>query len=69
MPVTIDTAKCCWKDGKCASCSCGDSACTGCVEVCAMGAITRDTIVRVDAAKCIDCGACVSACSHDAISF
>ncbi|MFA6421825.1 MAG: 4Fe-4S binding protein [Candidatus Buchananbacteria bacterium] len=70
MAITIDLEKCCWKDGKCTSCGCeSGSSCFGCVEVCAMGAITREDIVKVDSAKCIDCGACISACKHGAITL
>jgi Fe-S-cluster-containing hydrogenase component 2 len=66
MPIKIDYKKCCWKDGKCSSCSCG-KACVGCVEVCPTSAIKRDKKVTVDLKKCISCGACVSACKHHAI--
>ncbi len=68
MAIKIDQSKCCWKDGKCTSCSCG-TACTGCVEACAMGAISREDTVKVDSDKCIDCGACISFCKHGAISL
>jgi len=68
MPIKIDYEKCCWKDGKCTSCSCGGK-CVGCVEVCAAGALKREDLVVFDKDKCIDCGACVNACKHDAISL
>lgn len=66
--IKIDYAKCCFKDGKCSSCSCG-GACNGCVEVCPVQAIVRKKIVEVDQAKCINCGVCVSACKHGAIAL
>jgi len=68
MVVKIDYSKCCWKDGKCSSCACG-GACKGCVEACPVGALKRKKLVVVDAKKCISCGACVSACKHNAISL
>ena len=68
MPVVVNKELCCWKEGKCTSCSCG-GACTGCVEVCPVQAITREDVVKIDATKCIDCGACLSACKHNALSF
>ena len=68
MPVKIDYEKCCWKGGKCTSCSCG-GACKGCVEACAAGALTRGDIVEIDNEKCTGCGACVAACEHGAISL
>jgi ferredoxin len=73
MPIKIDYKKCCWKDGKCTSCTCGKSgkatACVGCVEACPVGALTRGKKVVLDASACIECGACVSACKHNAISM
>ncbi|MFA6306236.1 MAG: 4Fe-4S binding protein [Patescibacteria group bacterium] len=66
--IKIDYEKCCFKDGKCSSCSCG-GACTGCVEACPVQAISRKKIVEVDQAICINCGACVAACKHGAITL
>ncbi|MCK5630466.1 MAG: 4Fe-4S binding protein [Nanoarchaeota archaeon] len=66
MTVKIDYEKCCWKDGACTSCSC-KGACKGCVEACPTGALERKKMIEVDDDKCIDCGACVAACEHDAI--
>ncbi len=66
MPIKIDYEKCCWKDGKCTSCSCG-GACIGCVEACPVDALERKKIVEYDAEACIDCGACVDACKYKAI--
>ncbi len=68
MPVKIDYEKCCWKDGKCTSCSC-KGACEGCVEACPVEALKRGKIVEVDNKKCIESGACVVACEHEAISL
>lgn len=67
--IVINYDKCCWKDGKCVSACCGDGTkCEGCVEACPVGALERKKIVEFDADKCVDCGACVSACKHDAIT-
>lgn len=68
MVIKIDYGKCCWKDGKCTSCCCG-GACVGCVEACPVDALTRKKVLEVDSDKCIDCGACVIACKHGAISL
>ncbi len=68
MPIKIDYAKCCWQDGKCQSCACG-GACVGCVEACPVEAISRQDVVKIDLSKCIECGACVSACKHEALSL
>jgi len=65
--IAIDYDKCCWKDGKCTSCSCG-GACEGCVEACPAGALERQKNVVFYADKCVDCGACVAACKYGAIS-
>jgi NAD-dependent dihydropyrimidine dehydrogenase PreA subunit len=64
--IKVDYDKCCWKDGKCISCSCGGT-CEGCVEACPTGALQRGVIVTFDPGKCIDCGLCVTACEHGAI--
>ena len=70
MAIKIDYKKCCWKDGKCSSSGCGcGKACVGCVEACPVGALVRKSRVIVDMKKCIGCGACVSACKHNAISL
>lgn len=66
--IKIDYEKCCFKDGKCSSCSCG-GACSGCVEVCPVQAITRKKSIEIDKTLCLDCGACVSACKHEALSL
>jgi len=68
MPIKIDYKKCCWKEGKCTSCTCG-GACTGCVEVCPAKALKRGKKLEIDRSKCIECGVCVSACKHDALSL
>ncbi|MFC1755607.1 4Fe-4S binding protein [Thermoproteota archaeon] len=68
MGIKIDYKKCCWKDGRCSSCSC-KGACEGCVEVCATGALKRKRLIEYDSSLCSDCGACIAACKHDAISI
>ena len=68
MTIKIDYNKCCWKEGKCSSCSCG-GACEGCVEACPVGALERKDVVEINKDKCISCCACVSSCKHDAISL
>ena len=68
MTIKIDYAKCCWQDGKCATCDCG-GACIGCVEACPVNAIVRKKVVEIDEDRCINCGACISACKHNALSF
>ncbi|UCD15605.1 MAG: 4Fe-4S binding protein [Candidatus Omnitrophota bacterium] len=68
MAVKIDYEKCCWKDGKCTSCECG-GGCIGCVEACPVGALQRKMIVEFSPNTCVDCGACVEACEHNAISL
>jgi ferredoxin len=70
MSLKIDYDKCCWKDGKCVSCGCGEnSSCEGCVEVCPVGAIKRENVVKIDRDKCTECGACVKACPSGALSL
>lgn len=66
--ISIDYDKCCWRDGQCTSCSCG-GACVGCVEACPVEAIVRKKVVEIDKTKCLNCGACVSACKHGALSI
>lgn len=68
MPIKIDYKKCCWKDGKCSSCKCGNSKCEGCVEACPVNALERKKLVTFNKDLCIDCYACVDACKHGAIS-
>lgn len=65
--ITIDYSKCCWKDGKCISCSCGET-CEGCVEACPTGALQRQDIVVFDSDKCVDCNLCIEACKYNAIT-
>ena len=68
MLIKIDYKKCCWKDGKCSGsgCNCGGK-CNGCVEVCPVQALKRGKLVIYDKERCTSCGACVSACKHNAI--
>ena len=68
MAIKIDYDKCCFKDGRCQSCSCG-GACSGCVEACAVGALKRDKILEVDNDKCLSCGVCIPACKYGALSL
>ena len=68
MQIKIDYELCCWKDGKCTSCSC-EGACEGCVEACPVEALKREDVLKIDHDKCIQCGACVTACKHKAISL
>ncbi|MFA5029907.1 MAG: 4Fe-4S binding protein [Patescibacteria group bacterium] len=67
MPIKIDYQKCCFKDGKCVSC-CG-SSCSGCVEACPGGALSRGKLVEYAEDKCNNCGSCISACKYQAITF
>ncbi|OGF27539.1 hypothetical protein A2303_01620 [Candidatus Falkowbacteria bacterium RIFOXYB2_FULL_47_14] len=70
MSIKIDYDKCCWRDGKCVSCDCGQSeACNGCVEICPVQAIVRKDKVEIDKEKCIECGACVAVCPKGAITL
>ena len=66
--IIIDYVKCCWKNGKCDSCSC-NGGCTGCVEACPTKAIKRLKKVVIDKDKCINCGLCIKACKHKALKF
>ena len=36
---------------------------------CPVKAIIREDLVRIDKTKCIECGTCVVACEHKAISL
>jgi Fe-S-cluster-containing hydrogenase component 2 len=71
MPILIDYKKCCWKDGKCISCSCGSNKdkCEGCVEICPVNALERKDLVIFHKDLCISCGACVDACTKGAIKL
>jgi len=66
--IKIDYEKCCWKDGKCTSCCC-DKPCVGCVEACPTKALERKDVLVLDKEKCIECGLCIPACEHGAISM
>jgi len=67
--IKIDYEKCCWKDGKCTSCSCGGQCCKGCVEACPVEALKREDLVVINQEECISCGACVEACEKKAITL
>jgi ferredoxin hydrogenase large subunit len=67
--IKIDYEKCCWKDGKCSSCSCSGAKCVGCAEACPTQAITRGKLVEINQNKCLNCGACVAACKYGAVSL
>jgi ferredoxin len=70
MPLKIDYKKCCWKDGKCSSCGCGkEKACVGCVEACPVDALSRKKKLEINRDLCIECGACIAACKHDALTL
>ncbi len=43
--------------------------CTGCVDACPVGAVTRQGKLSLDLGKCLFCTNCIEACPHDAISF
>ncbi len=68
MSIKIDYEKCCWKDGKCTSCECGGE-CDGCVSACPVDALERKMKLEYDEEACTDCGACVDACEHKAITL
>ncbi len=68
MPIIVNYEKCCWQDGKCTSCSCG-GGCVGCVEACPNQAISREDVVKIDENLCTECGVCVAACKHGALSL
>lgn len=74
MPIKIDYKKCCYKDGVCKECDCKKSKgktaseCNGCAEACPVGALVRGKkLIEFKPELCIDCGACVYACKHEAI--
>lgn len=83
MPIKIDYDKCCFKDGKCSSssesgsscgCSCGcgsgkEPACNGCVEACPVDALSRKEKLELNEELCIECGACIATCKHDALTL
>jgi len=71
MKIIIDYDKCCWKNGKCVSCSCSgvSEKCEGCVEACPVGALEKKDIVEFHEDLCISCGACVVACEKKAIEM
>ena len=68
--ITINYEKCCWKDGKCVSACCSDNekTCEGCVEACPTGALKRENALVLDSDKCVNCGVCITACEHSAIT-
>lgn len=45
--------------------------CMSCLEVCPVGAITKnsDGKAEIDKSVCIECGCCASCCQNSAITF
>ncbi len=68
MSIIIDYDKCCWKDGRCTDSCCDSESCDGCVEVCPTDALLRSELIQYDSMRCVDCGLCIDACKHGAIS-
>lgn len=68
MGIKIDHEKCCFKKSACEQCE-GDIACAHCVEVCPVGAIEKDDVIKINEEQCILCGACVATCKQEALSF
>jgi electron transport complex protein RnfB len=44
-------------------------ACGLCVEQCQFGALTLDTVVRVNSVRCVGCGVCVPVCPEGALGL
>ena len=46
--------------------------CLSCVDVCPVQAIScseKEASITIDSDVCLECGCCVSACSHEAIVY